>query len=126
MAGLAEEKFPLVHRGGDGDVEKANHHFVVGPLAPGDGAVGIGVVDIVGRVVVPGDGLELGSGLDAAGLGKPVAQLPVKIVIHTQEYFGRVVRADEAVFEALPPQMHVWEEAEQGRIVGEVPRTSTR
>ena len=41
------EELLLVHVGGNGDVEKANHHFVVGLISPAHGSIGIGIVLVV-------------------------------------------------------------------------------
>src|ERR1700722_13465337 len=42
-----EEVTGFVHIGGDGDVEKTDHHFVVGLIAPSNCHVGIGIVGII-------------------------------------------------------------------------------
>ena len=47
VARVTNEELPLVHVGGNGDVEEANHHFIVSLLAPADGAFRIGVMGIV-------------------------------------------------------------------------------
>ena len=65
-------------------VEKSDHHFVVGLIAPADGGVGIGIVGIIFGIVVPGDGLQHGAGGQRQGLGEAIAELPVEIVIDAQ------------------------------------------
>src|ERR1700693_2177313 len=54
----AEEVTGFVHSGGDRDVEKSDHHFIVGLIAPADCYVGVGIMWIVFGIVVPRDGLE--------------------------------------------------------------------
>src|SRR6185437_15540323 len=76
---MASEKLLLAHAGGNGHVEKADHHFIPGLLAPDHGGVGIGIVRVVCGIVVPGDGLQPGSGLHKPRLDELVAELPVKI-----------------------------------------------
>lgn len=109
----------LVGACGNGHVEETDHHFVVGLLAPGYGAIGIRVVGVVRRVVIPADRLEFGSGLNQTGFGKAVAELPVEVVVYAKQRFGGVIGADEVVLEALSAQVHVRKEAEQGGVVGE-------
>lgn len=44
---VADEELLLVKVRGNSDIEEADHHFVVGLVAPGDGTVGIGIVQVV-------------------------------------------------------------------------------
>src|SRR5438477_8390221 len=115
--GVALKELVLVHSGRYGDVEEAHHHFIVGLVSPGHRAVWVGIVRIVGGIVVPRDGLQLGTGLDEAGLSQAVAQLPIKIVVHPKQSFTGMTAIDEVVFETLATEMHVRKETEQGGIV---------
>ena len=47
VRGDANEEVLLVEAGGDGDVEKADHHFVVSLIAPADFGVRVGIMVIV-------------------------------------------------------------------------------
>jgi hypothetical protein len=132
---VAIEEFFLVDVAFDGDVEKADHHFVVGLIAPADGAVGIGVVRIVFGVVIPGDGLEFGACFQRERVGEFVAHLPVEMVVHAKQSLDRIgirrdavrmragrmriVWMDDVVFEAFAAEMHMGEEAEEEGVVGE-------
>ena len=69
----ANEVLGLVQIGADGYVEKSDHHFIVGLIAPADGRVWIGIVRIIFGIVVPGDGLQHGAGGQRERLGKAVA-----------------------------------------------------
>jgi hypothetical protein len=60
---VALEEAGLVDGSRNGDIEESDHHLVVGLVSPADGAFGIGIVGVVAGIVVPGDGLQLGSGL---------------------------------------------------------------
>jgi hypothetical protein len=61
----------LVEVGGQGHVEEADHHFVVGLFARADGGGGIGVVGILCGIVEPGYGLQLGIGFPESGCAPP-------------------------------------------------------
>ena len=126
----ADEEVLFVDIGGDGDVEEADHHFVVGLVAPADGNGWVGIMRIVFGVVEPGDGLEFRAGLEEERLGEAIAQLPVKIVVDAEEGFDRVMRGvmhgaggravgmNDVVFEFFAAQVHVRKKAEQEAIVG--------
>ena len=64
---LADEVVGLVEIGADGHVEESDHHFIVGLIAPADGGVGIGIVRIIFRIVVPGYGLQHRAGGQRSG-----------------------------------------------------------
>src|SRR5277367_2581246 len=114
----ADEEVGLVEIGAHGYVEEADHHFVVGLIAPADGGVGIGIVRIILGIVVPGDGLQHGAGGQWERLGKAITQLPVEIVIDAEERFGGFIGAQNIVFEAFSAQVHVREKTEQYGVVG--------
>src|SRR5271169_843277 len=82
----ADEVVGLVQIGADGYVEEADHHFIVGLIAPADGGVGIGIVGIIFGIVEPGDGLQNGAGGQRPRLGETITQLPVKIVVYAQQW----------------------------------------
>src|SRR5207244_11942673 len=56
----ANEVLPLIHGPRNGDVEEADHHFVVCLVAPCDSRVRVGIVSILTRIVVPGNRLNFG------------------------------------------------------------------
>src|SRR5690348_6281276 len=109
---LTRKELMLIHGRGYRHIEEAHHHLVVSLIAPDHGAVGIRIVWIVGGVVVPRDGLQFGSGLDEPRLGKPIAELPIKIIIHAKQSFAVPAGDQQVVLESLAPKVHVRKEAE--------------
>ena len=73
---------------------------------------------IVLRIVVPGDRSQFRPRLQQARVGQPVTQLPMEVIVHSQQHFHAAVVVHNVVLEALSAQMHVGEETEQRRIVG--------
>ena len=69
-AALADEVMGLVEIGAHCYVEEADHHFIVGLIAPANGGVGIGIVGIIFGIVVPGDGLQHGASGQRAAVGR--------------------------------------------------------
>ena len=118
-AALADEVMGLVEIGAHCYVEEANHHFVVGLIAPANGGIGIGIVRIIFGIVVPGDGLEHGAGGQLERLGEAITELPVKIVIYAEERLRGFVWAQNIVFEAFSAQVHVREKAQEEGVVGQ-------
>src|ERR1700735_1198588 len=117
--GGADEVVGLVEIGAYCYVEKSDHHFVVGLIAPADGDAGIGIVGIIFGIVVPGDGLENSAGGQRQRLGEAITELPVEIVIDAQQRLGGFVGAQNIVLKAFSTQVHVREETEQDSVVGQ-------
>src|SRR5579862_9141876 len=82
---LAFEEFLLVDVAVYGDIKEADHHFVMSLVAPPNGTVGIRIVRIVFRIVVPRDGLELRSRFQEHRFGEFVAHLPVEVIVHAKK-----------------------------------------
>src|SRR5215472_16273106 len=82
---LANEVMPLIEIRRHCNVKETDHHLVVSLIAPGHSTGWVRIVRIVSRVVVPSDGLELGTRLERTRLAQPVAQLPVEVVVHPQQ-----------------------------------------
>src|SRR5208337_3853083 len=81
------EEFPLIHARRQRHVEKAHHHFIGGLVTPGHGLRRVGIVGVVFRIVIPGDGAQFRSGFQQTRLGQPITQLPVKVIVHAQQHF---------------------------------------
>src|SRR5579864_1674320 len=73
--------FPFVEICANRDVKKADHHFLVGLIAPAHGGRGIGIVRVGIGVVVPRDRLQLRSCGERQRLSQLITQLPVKIPV---------------------------------------------
>src|SRR5215475_2752149 len=116
---MACEEFPFVHFGWYRHVKESHHHFVVGLVAPRDGAIGVWVVGIGARVVVPGNGAQLRPSLDEPRLRQAIAELPEEVEVHAQQGLGGVIGMHKLIFEALSTQMHVREKTHQQGVVGE-------
>src|ERR1700734_4012364 len=110
--GMAHEESPLVGSRRDRDVEKSHHHFVFSLIAPAHSHVWIRIVWVFPRVVVDRDGLQFRSGLQRQRRSEPVAQLPVKIPMHTQQRMSRAVAVKNVVFKFLTAEMHVRKKTE--------------
>src|SRR5580693_7065426 len=97
---VANEELLLIYVGRHGDVEKSNHHFIVSLISPADGFIWVRIVSILRRIIEPRDGLQFGSGFQGERLGEFVAQLPIKIVVHAEKSFLRLIGVDDVVVEA--------------------------
>src|SRR5882724_4394799 len=83
---LSNKECPFIHPRGHRDVEESHHHFIVGLLAPANRRCRVRVVGIAGRVIEPSHRLQLRSRLQHARLRKSVAHLPVKVIVHSQQW----------------------------------------
>ena len=70
---VANKELLLVDVGGHSDVEKSDHHFIVGLVAPTDSLIWIGIVQIVGGIIEPCDCLQFRSSFQRHGLREFVA-----------------------------------------------------
>ena len=111
------EVLPLIHGPRNGDVEEADHHFVVCLVAPCDSRVRVGIVSILTRIVVPGNRLNFRPCFHPQWFRKTIAELPEKIVVHSKQCFDVRAVVNDVVLESFAAQMHMRKEAEQRRII---------
>ena len=115
----ANEKEFFIHPSRYCHIKEANHHFVIRLVTPHDRTVRVRIVGIVGRVVVPGNSLKGGSRFQRTRFRESITQLPVEVIVHSQERFYGPIRTHEIVFKFFAPKMHVGEETQQQGIVGQ-------
>ena len=99
---------------------RADRHLLPGLLPPGHIDRGIGIGQIVGRVVEPRDAANFASLGHWLGLDQLVGILPVEVESrHVQQDLGPAVRIDGLELKGLAPQMHVRRHREQQRVLVE-------
>lgn len=99
----------------------ADHHFVVGLLAPADGFSRVRVGGVVRAVVEDGGDGDGAAAGNESGLGVLVVELPVEVVARDiEEGFGFSVRGGEFVFEAFSADVHVGHEAGDVEVEGDL------
>src|SRR6185437_1524463 len=109
---VSHEVLPFIHAWGYGDIEEADHHFLIGLAAPADGLFRIRIVRIVLGIVEPCHRLQLRACLEKTRLRQTVTHLPMKIVVHPKQRFDASVRMHNIVLKAFSPQMHMRKKAE--------------
>src|SRR5689334_12801712 len=108
----SDKEMLLVHSSRHSHIEEANHHLVIGLVAPHYRTVRVGIVHIVSRIVVPGNRLQRSPSFHGTRFCQAVAQLPVEIVVHAQHGFDASVSTHEVVLKPLAPKMHMREETQ--------------
>ena len=69
---MPDEELVFVEVRRNCDIEEADHHLIVGLIAPLYRAVGIGIVFVMSGVVVPGNGLEICACLKQTRFGQTI------------------------------------------------------
>ena len=98
-----------------GDVKVANHHLVPRLLSPSHRLVGIGIVQIVRRVVVVSDTLDVATFGQLHGFGQAIVGLPIEVVVrHIQQRDPFVLAGPpQQVAKRLAAEVHVGHESQQ-------------
>src|SRR5215510_10391877 len=89
-------------------LEPGDEHLVPTLLAPKNFFVWSGIVAVLDRVVVVGEGDQFAAGGNLQRLGQFVMELPIEVELrHVEQYLLAAVGPDESVFDVLAAQMHV-------------------
>src|ERR1700719_331426 len=81
---LPVEEFPLIKFRCHRHIKESHHHLVGSLFSPVHRGIGIGIMHVAPRIVVPRHCLEFCPRLQCQRFLQSVAHLPVKVIIHPQ------------------------------------------
>src|SRR5579864_2480270 len=117
---LPDKKRSFVHARIHRHIEEADHHLFPALWAETDGILRVGIVRIAARVIEVSDGFQLRPRFERQRLGEAVRKLPIKVVrIHPKQRATFAIGRHDVVLEAFPPQVHMWKETQQQRVIGQ-------